>query len=353
MSERIINSHGLEVPIDTQIFLHITSEDFVTPAYEQAGLDIALEDFWPAHAIVYYATQLAIATHRPQEIRDLERSSMKKHIQFTRSEKQRERTKKYGNDLPGNVQFAGVNWKTSLFLDLADSIDSITNAPVHTYEEIKVMRHKDRPLMFRDANTGTLATFLSQESLDCIEEIRAGYRPYDYLKGYHIDKELEKIYGGFNGDTAELARWDRLDGPKPPFDATDEGETIDPITRYEARFKPEFYIWTARQDIVRRIGTLNQSQAEVVDTVANIAVASVIESFASATRTRHASSIKEYDDDAYDELYSDEQVHDTHEGVIQAKTEVKWQPLSIDSGMLAYLDQDMVKGILEDERDNK
>lgn len=352
MPERAINQDGLLVPIDRQVFLHVSTEQFVTPAYGEAAVSLNPEDFWKTHAVVYYAAQLAIATHRPQYVRDIERASMKQYYRNVAAEKQERRAATYGTKLPDTVLFAGSQWGTDMFLDMAESSRKLAHVPVMSRHEVEAMG-AEKPKEYIDSDTGTWVQYVSQAEMDRIHDLFAGIEPYDYLKGYGLDKDLEKIFGGFNGCSKELARWDalRVLKLKPPFDLTEDGTPIDPETRYEARFHTEFFTWIARQDVERRLGELTDRQAQLVDEIATRAVMKVIDTFGSESRARHASGVKEYSHAADMNLIFDKDVNEITDDTPPSSEKISWEPSPLDNGMLSYLDEEMTKGIMDSSKD--
>ncbi len=255
------------------VFNHVDPFTFIDPAMEVS--DVTRDDLSDVgEEVVLYATQLAIGTHRPNFVRDLEETAFEEVVEREREEREQRLREKYGDRLDDTVQMGGFNWPIELADDFAEQMGRFANLPVvddKTADE-------ERPKEYRRPD-GTHVILVDEDTFDALTYMTQNPDPYHPHHGYRLSIEHDHLAAATAGRRSGIKMWDWGTKKKP-------GTYTE---RYEAFFTPDFFIDLALKQLMIDPANLNEAGR----LVAHRAVQDVLLQFGEETRQRHAAEAGE------------------------------------------------------------
>jgi len=247
------------------VFDHVDPSTFIVPAYEAAG---TTPDELPEkdQEVVLYATQLAIGTHRPQFVRDLEEAAFQAAVHRQQEEREQRLREKYGDRLGDTVKMGGLNWPIELADDFAEQMGRLTNLPIIDEETFE----GEPPPEYRRPD-GTHVMRVDEATMDTLQYMLDNHEPYHPHHGYRLSIEHEHLAAACAGDAQGIEIWDWSEKP-----GTYE-------ERYNAYFTPEFFVDLALTQLMIDPARLDETSRHI----AHQSVQGVLDQFGEETRKRH------------------------------------------------------------------
>lgn len=247
-------------PERERVFEFVDPATFTRPAYVETGLT-ALETDLDTSKFVLYAVQLAIAVHRPQEVRDLEDASLEDDL--------------VEDDVipEDTVAIGDLNMPTSMVDQLSDSFAWFDDMPV--IEDDTPM--EERPRWYKD--TSGRIHLNSPGVAAEIAALQKEPEPYHPHKGYYLSHELDHLAAAIVGAPGMIQNWDEGFASKRA--------TPDYRSRYDAFFTPDFYLRIAEADLKLDMAKYGEQRC----LIGHRALSMVLEQYGPGTRQRLAREI--------------------------------------------------------------
>ncbi len=219
------------------VFEHVPPQRFIDRAFTLAGIDPTKEKP-EALKLVKYSTQLAIATHRPQAVRDIEEKAIDAMEQRLQEEKDARLRKKYGNHYQvETVTIGGLSWS----LDLADSLR----------RSMEIVESPDS-LFTQEVKADIFDTFQNPN-------------PYHPHKGYKLSYELSHLALAVAGMTEMIVSWDNFGDDKRLEQSHYE-------KRYKRYFGPDIFVETALEDLKLSKKDVGDKMLDIASTVVSAVI---------------------------------------------------------------------------------
>ncbi len=247
-------------PERERVFEFVNPDTFIRRAYAETDL-AALEPDPDTSKFVLYASQLAIAVHRSQEVRDLEEVN------------DEDETVQDSGIPEDTVDVGNLKMPVSIWSQLNEAMTWLDSMPVI---EDDVPQEK-RPEWYRNSS-GRLV--LNNPAVSA--QIAAWDKepePYHPYKGYYLSIELEHLAAAIAGDPRMIQSWDE--------GFASRRATPDYRARYDDFFAPDFYLKTADADL-----RLDMTQyGEQRRRIGHHALTGILEQYGPGTRQRLAREI--------------------------------------------------------------
>jgi hypothetical protein len=255
------------------VFDHIDPSAFISSASDSEQVDFTSLP-QKTQEVILYATQLAIGTHRPNFVRELEDAAEDLYIQRQTANRKQRLQDKYGtNALNETVQMGGYTWSMDMADSFIETLDRLANLPVIDSKSFE----GTLPEQYRQPD-GTHVWNVDEKMFSQITYLINNPEPYHPHNGYRLSIEHEHLAAACIGDTDGIELWD-LSGPFTPEHYKE---------RYEMFFGPELFFDEAQKQLMIKPAAVT----EVGRRIAFTAINSVLELFGEETRGRHASHTK-------------------------------------------------------------